>query len=796
MLNPRLIYRNLLKIKGHALLNIAGLGISLACSFAMIIWIKNELGYDRQLPDADRIFRLTFETNNSGNRIHFARCNEEWVMKFPGYFPQIEQLVRLYPYRHTAIKAAESKFYSDRVFATDSNFFKVFNIRMVTGNPENALNGPFSAVISQSLARRCFGNADPVGKVFTMSGEYDTKMTPYTVKGVMIDSPASSHIHFDIITSFEKPGEMPEWAYIYLLLQPNTKPDQILKQFPEFLRENSMDSEQGKYEPFLQNIADIHLHSDKDREVEPNGSIAVVYMFILISIILLTISWTNYYNLNRARMLTLQKQVNLQLILGSNNKMLILQSLTESAIITLAAFAAAGFMLDIVSGYFNNLQGIKLLQNSISDLAAVRAWVLVIFLITILAGCLPMIGYLRKGKRALIQFREVKGSSKSKIHSYDILLTGQFILSILLMVSAITINRQNNHMLSLSFRDKGSDVLVFKRQNWEIRFKYETFRTRALQNPLVKAVTASIEEPSGETLDALQVESGEIGKGIDNTRLFVLAVEDNFLDFFGIPLIAGRNFSHYDPSRKGEDYILNGTAVKKLGWKPDEAIGKPFRIKFDVPDIFYGGTVTGVVKDFNFNTARQEIKPYVLFQKPIFYLCFLVKIDQSKRNEAVSYLKKIWEEVLPDYPFQYEFLGDTYRTAYNREIQEGQLTGIFSVLAVIIICLGILNITSLLVVRKTKEIGIHKVNGARQRDILSSLNLNVIKCFLVAFVIACPAGWYIMNKWLEGFVYRISISWWIFAAAGLAVFTVTVLTVSLQSLKAVRRNPVEALRYE
>lgn len=796
MLNHKLIYRNLVRIKGHVLMNIAGLGTSLACSFVMITWIKNELSYDKHLPNAARIFRLTFETNNSGNRIHFARCNEEWIMKFTGFFPQIEQLVRIYPYRHTAVKASENRFYSDRVFATDSNFFKVFNIRLFSGDPEKALNEPFSAVISLSLARKCFGNSDPVGRIFTMSGEYDTKMTPYTIRGVMNDPPASSHIHFDIITSFEKPGEMPEWAYVYLLLKPNTSPDQILNQFPGFLKQNEKEPEQGKYTPFLQNIRDIHLHSNKDREVEPNGSITGVYLFILITIILLIISWSNHYNLNRARMLSLQKQINIQLISGSNSRILILQSILESLIVTIVSFAAACFLLDVISGYSGSLPGIELLQNGVTALANIWYLVIGILFITILAGSLPVIRNIRKVNKPLLQFREIRGREKNRISFYHILLTGQFTLSIFLMTAALTINGQNRHMISLGLGNMNSDILVFKKQNWEVRFKYDLFRKRALESPIVKEVSAAMEEPSGETLDALQVESGEIGKGNDETRLFVLSVEDNFLDFFQIPLIAGKNFSRFNPERKGEDYILNETAVKRLGWTPQEAIGRPFRIKFDVPDIFYGGTVTGVVKDFNFNTARQEIKPYVLFQKPIFYLCFLIKVDSVRKNEAIYYLKKIWEEELPDYPFQYEFIKDTYRTAYARDLSQGRIISLFSILAIVIICSGLLSVTSLLVEQRTREIGIRKVNGARLKEILILLNTDFIRCFAIAFLIGCPAALYLMNLWLQNFVYRIHLNWWILILPGLTLLILTILTVSLQCWHAAKKNPVEVLRYE
>ena len=236
--------------------------------------------------------------------------------------------------------------------------------------------------------------------------------------------------------------------------------------------------------------------------------------------------------------------------------------------------------------------------------------------------------------------------------------------------------------------------------------------------------------------------------------------------------------------------------LKYLGWNPREAIGRPLKIRFDSPDIFYGGTVIGVVKDFNFNTLNKEIKPYVLFQKPIFYICFLVQVDSVRKEEAIMSLKKIWEEEYPDYPFQYEFINDLYKSAYSKELAQAKLTAFFSILAIIIICIGLFSVTSLLVARRTKEIGIRKVNGSSVFNLLSMLNSDFIKWFFIAFIVACPVAWYAMYNWLQNFVYRTEIKWWVFAVSGIVILAVTLMTVSLQSWRAATRNPVEALRYE
>jgi len=796
MINRKIIFRNLTRIKSYTILNITGLAIALTCVIAVAVWIARELSYDRELPDANRIYRLTFETSFSGSHLHFARCYEKWIWQMPSEFPQIEEMVRLRPLRHTAIKAGENRFYTDRVFATDSNFFKVFNISMDYGDPEKALIRPHTAVISESTANKCFGKINPVGHTIMLSGEYDTKMVPYTVSGVMKDSPTASHIHFDILTSFENPSESPDWAYVYILLKKGTRSADIMNGFPAFIKKVIPEEDQDKYKPFLQKITDIHLYSHKDREAEPNGSITSVYLFILIALIILLVSWVNNFNLNRARLYNLQKQIYVQKITGSGSVSIILQAMAEAGVNVLISFAAAVLILNISLNPVRTIFNANLLPGGISDITAVWPVIAIVLLISAVAGSLPVILYVISRYGSLNSFRLMPERTKAGLSSYGILMTIQFCLAIALIITTVTINRQNSFMLSHSLNDSKYDILAFKKQNWEIRGKYREFREKALRDPFVVSVSASMEEPSGETVDALPVESSGFIKDDDSKKLFVLSVEDNFLHFFNIPLVAGRDFSPYNPERKGEDYILNESAVRELGWTPEEAIGKPFKIKFDVPDIFYGGTVVGVVRDFNYNTDRHKIKPYVLFQKPIFYLCFLVKTDAGHRSEALSHLQAIWNEVLPDYPFSYELIGDMYETAYSSEISQGKLSGFFSVLAVIIICLGLISVMSVLVAKRTKEIGIRKVNGAGTGEILVLLNSGLIRWLLIASFAGGTLAWIIINRWLQNFVYRTSINIWLFILPFLLVSVIALLTVSLQSIMAASKNPVDALRYE
>ena len=795
-INFKLITRSLNKGKSQTALNIIGLAIGFACTLAIIVWVRNELSYDKHLPDADRIYRLTFETNLNGTRLHFARCWESFISRMPEEFPQIEELVRLAPYRHTALKVDENKFYSDRVFATDSNFFKVFALNLIYGDNEKALKRPFSAVISLSLAQKCFGKNNPIGKTILISGEYYDKMPAFTITGVMKDSPVNSHVHFDILTSFEKPEEDPGWAYIYLLIRKGSYKEDIIKGIPPFIKKLSGANVKMEFKPFLQKITDIHLFSDKDREIEQNGSITSVYLFIVIALVLLTVSWINYYNLNKARILGLQKPVHIQLLMGSDKWLLIAQSLLESTLNVLLALILTGFILDLISQLAGTWFGYQILKAGFSDIVKVWPYIAAIIVISVFSGSLPLILYILPNRKSISGFKKISHASSRMFSSYGLLMILQFSLSIVLMIATITIYNQKKLILSNSLGKQTSDIMVFKRQNWEIRTKYNSLRTRALQDPLIKGFTASMEEPSGETLDAFGVESSAIDETHKDKQLYVLPVEDNFLAFFDIPLVTGRNFSPYNPDRKGEDYILNEAALKELNWTAEEAIGRPLKIKFDSPGIFYGGTVVGDVRDLNITSMKQEIKPYVLFQKPIFYLCFLVQVDSVRKQEAISNLKNIWDQELPNYPFQYEILNDLYNSTYKKEFTQSKLTALFSLLAVIIICLGLYSVTSMLIVQRTKEIGIRKVTGARVANVILMLNHNFIIWFATAFLISCPVSWYAMHLWLQNFAYKTEMKWWVFVSAGAIVMIVSLATVSFQTWRAATKNPVEALRYE
>jgi putative ABC transport system permease protein len=297
-------------------------------------------------------------------------------------------------------------------------------------------------------------------------------------------------------------------------------------------------------------------------------------------------------------------------------------------------------------------------------------------------------------------------------------------------------------------------------------------------------------------MDAMAFETQGIKAENKDKMLWVYAMDDNFFKFFKVPLIAGNDFHRFNEDSKREDYILNETAVRSLGWTPDEAIGKPFKLKFNWGDVFLGGQIVGVVKDFNLNTLHHEIKPFVFFRKSIWFWNLLIKIDEQNRQSAMEHISKTWDQIAIDYPLEYQYNKDIFFQAYKKEIVQSRLTNFFSLLAIIISCMGLFAISSILILQRTKEIGIRKVNGASSFTVMLMLLKDFALLVFISFVIACPVGYYAISKWLQGFAYHINLGWWIFACSGTAALLIACLTVCWQSWQVARKNPVEALRYE
>ena len=796
-------FRNFLRNKFYHFISISGLAIAIASLFFILIWVNFELSFDRFHPNAKRIYRFTIEVNRGDYFSHWARITEPNLLQLPDYFPEIENMIRLQHMRNARVKIDENKFFCNKFFSTDSSFFNVFGYKLIIGDPEKVLTNPKSLVISRSLAHKYFGNTNPVGKEIYTGHQFDTVQHMYTVTGIMEDFPQNSHFHIEILGSFDDPKKDVGWAYYYLLLKEKAEANKIIQNYHKFLSQFVEQEYVSEFTAYLQPIPDIHLHSDKSREIEQNEKILYVYIFGIVGLALLVIAFINYTNFQVAALNKKLSFIYLNRIVGARiphiASFIGFENFFNQLIAIFVGILITFFGVPVFNRYF----GYDLRLNDSFNWLQVLALSLIIIAIGVLVGVFPVFLLRIKEKiyaltgRVFYQsgYKLFPVGKEFSIRKSLIIL--QFFGSIVLIIFTIIIFQQVNYMLNSGVGGGQNNILVMKKLPRQVVDKYNIFKKELLSNPLIEEVTASMEEPSYETMDGMRFEMNGLDESLKEQILHVLPVDYNYFDFFNIPLIAGSDFQEYKRDDEQEQFIINESTVRFLGFKsPEEVIDKPFKLIFHLPGILNGGKIVGVSKDFHSYTMTKEIKPMVMFQKPIWFWCFLIKIDEKNYSDALDYVKNTWDSLYPEYPFAYNFVDDLYFNLYKREIILARVLSILSVLTIIIACLGLVGLIMYFTEMRTKEMGIRRINGATVLDIIFLYNSQFIIWIFIAFLLATPISLYLIHRWLNNFAYKVDIDWWIFIAVLLATIFIVLFTISYQSIKAAFRNPVESIRYE
>lgn len=787
----RLTFRNLIKNWPYHLISITGLTLAMICSFFILVWVNYELSFDRFHPYAHRLYRLTFEYDSKVHQSHFARTYEKWVMQIPGYFPEVEQMIRMQPLRQARIKIKDNKFYNSRSFCADSAFFNVFGFELIRGNPDKVLSEPRSIVLAENVVRKYFGDEDPIGKEIFSGHQFDTIMNMYTVTGIMKDFPSNSHVHIDILGSLDDPKQDVGWAYIYILLHEGNDPGEMLAKFPDFLKQFMNEEQVTWWTPDLQPVQDIHLYSNKDREIEQNGKADNVYIFIVVAVLLIIVALINYANIQQAEFNKKLDFISLNRIFGARIRDVSKFNEFESAIHNLISLIIAVIILLLGLPLFNRIFGYQINLHGILIWLQIISLGILLLTMGIFAGSYPVL--ILRTKEKLYSLIPVK----KKITRTKLMILLQFLASVILIMSTLLIYLQLDFMRQSGIGSRQKDILVMKNLPFPVLENYMIFKNELLSSPLIKEVSASMQEPGTEVLDAMQFEMSGMDESMKGDLISVFPVDHTFLDFYDIPLIAGKNFPDYGGMEANEYYIINESALKKLGLdSPEEALGRSFKLIFQWPEIFKGGQIIGVSKDFHFYSMTKPIKPMVMFQKHIWFWCFLIHVDENNFSDAVDYLNTTWKKIYPDYPIEYQPIDDLYNVIYRTEIIEARVLAIFALLTIMISCLGLVGLVLYSTEIRTKEIGIRKVNGAGVFRILLLLNGEIIIWIGLALLIGIPFSLYIISKWLQDYVYRIDIHWWIFAIAGLVIIILSLLSTSLQTWRAAAKNPSDSLRYE
>lgn len=788
--------RNLGKNKGFSFINIAGLAVGMACCLLILLYIQDELSYDRYHENADRIYRATREWFNSDGTtsLHLGMVAPPFKDLLVTDFGEIEEAVRLLAIGGMVVSFGDKSFREDRFFFAEQNVFKIFSFPMIAGNPETALRDPGTVVITRSFARKYFGDGDPMGNVLDLDvlGIKASLM----VTGVTEDVPENAHFHYDMLGSFktyEAIGtDLDSFGSnnyaTYLLMPEGYDIRKLQAAMPEFIDRHMGQDMHTRTMLHFQMVTDIHLHSHLDSELEPNSDIKYIYIFGAIAFFVLLIACINFMNLATARSAGRAREVGLRKVIGAARSQLISQFLGETVLIAVLALAAAIILVLLALPWFRDFTGKSLALTAGNSLFIIGSMVGITLFVGFIAGSYPAL-YLSSFRPALV-LRGMLGAGGRSTRFRTVLVVMQFAVSIALIVCMSIVYEQLDYVRNKRLGFDEERIVMIRGTDEMIR-RHDAIRDRLMAHPVVVNVAASKRVPSGRLLDSSGSRIFREGTAESvEFRIAFIPVAFDFFSTYRMEIAAGRDFSREFPSDSTHAFILNETAVRGIGWTPEEAVNQEFG---------YGnrrGTIIGVVKDFHFESMHQPISPIVFFIRESNINTFSIRLAPRDIPGALAFLEGVWREYMPKYPFEYAFIDERFDRQYRAEEKLGRLFGYFSVLAVVIACLGLFGLASYTAERRRKEIGVRKVLGASVSSIVRLLAFEFGRLVLIANIIAWPVAYFAMERWLRDFAYRTDIGLTSFVAAAAAALVIALATVSFQAVKAAVADPVDAIKFE
>jgi predicted permease len=770
----KIALRNFIRQKGYTFINVAGLAIGIACCIMIMLWVQDELSYDRFHEHAEDLYAATFSNGSTVTPTALSDFLKE-------EYPEVIHTSRYVGIGRNLLRYKDKDIYQEGGVIVDPDFLKMFTIPFLKGNPETALNDPHSILLSEEVALKLFGTSDPIGQILTYNINLDMKVT-----GVFEDYPPNSHMRFlymipvDFAMKYNKNFNTWEVNNIrtYVQLRKNTPAKSVdekiiyivKKHRPQELRPLS-----------LQPITRMHLNPFN----HSGGTLVYVYVFSTMAFFILLIACINFINLTTARSSNRAKEVGIRKTVGAYRSHLIRQFFGESLILTLIASGLAMGLVFLLLPMFNNMTGKIFTWELLIKETIVLGIFGIIFLTAITAGGYPSL--------MLSRFQTVKvlkgglPTGKKGVLLRKVLVVLQFSLSVLLILAALMIFRQVHFLRE---RDVGFDRenIVFFGIGTRFRQNIDTLKTELLSNPGILNVTLTDIAPYRWMSNAGIGDVHWEGKTNQEVKMVMTSVDYDYLETFGLKMAQGRFFSREYSTDASDAYVINQAAARAM--EMDDPIGKELRV-WDLSK-----RIVGVVEDYHFESLRKEIIPMAMRIDPNACYQACVRISPHRIPDTLAFLENKWKEIYPEYPFEYRFLDDTIQSQYRSEQAIGKIVTVFTVLALFISCLGIFGLSSYTAEQRTKEIGIRKVLGATVSSIIKHISREFVILVIIANVIIWPLAYIIMNRWLQSFAYRISIGWWTFVLTGIAVLVISLLTASWQIIRAATANPVDSLRYE
>lgn len=787
-----LAFRNLVKDKFYSLINILGLTIGVTCGMLLLLYVTDELSYDRYHENASRIYRIVSYIREPDKINKWVSTQPPLVKTLKQDYPFVENYVRFFPNGRVLFKHGEKQFYQTDIYAADSTAFDVFSHKFIEGNPKTALAQPGSVVLTKKVAERFFGNANALGQILRTD---DT--TSYKVTAVIEDVPKNSHFTFNALLSLNQNERKADgWGgfYInsYLLLSKNADLKKLEAGFPQLYEKymSSIFKRMGIHITYqMQPLTSIHLHSKFDGE--SNGDIGYVYTFSAVAFFMLLIASINYMNLATAQSARRAKEVGLRKVMGSLKGALVAQFLTESVLITMVSLFTSLILVALLLPFFNNVSGKEISYLELLSPKFIIIGLSIVIFTGLISGSYPAF-YLSAFEPAQV----LKGTFKARGGGFfrKALVVSQFSISLIMLICTWIVYQQLNYMRNKDMGYNRDQVLTVDYQGDMPKDKYNAFHKMLIDNPNIQSVASAsspVSNIGGRVIFTVESSTGMKEMGFKPT-----AIDHDYVKTMGMTLLQGRDFSEDFPADTANGVLINEAVVKRMNWQ--NPIGKKIilgSIPADGKNPPPTAQVVGVVKDFHQQSLYNPIEPLIMLYRkanPVVH----IKIKTENTKATLAHIERSWAQLYPDRLFEYRFLDQDFESAYRGDQLRGQIFTTFSTLTILIACLGLFGLATFTTEQRVKEIGVRKVLGGSATSVVLLLSKDFTRLVLFSFPIAIPIAWYSMYKWLQSFPYKTSIEVWVFVAACSLTLVICWLTVLYQSLKAALANPVKSLRSE
>jgi putative ABC transport system permease protein len=790
----KIAIRNIIRARLFSLINIIGLAIGMAGSLMIMTYVAGELNFESFHKNKDRIYRVATDFGQESSKMPFASTIPALGPALVEHVPEVENAVRFEWDSGSRIEYGDKSFRERNFFFVDESVFDVFSFELIRGSKSEALAAPYSVVISEAVAVKYFGDADPIGKSIIYNDEHPLKIT-----GLIKNIPPNTHLKCDFLVSwstlgalgreYEQPWNQVMSTYTYLLLKKNADQSRLLNKMKMLVQENAGEFMANILTFKLQPLSKIHMNADAIVDYGPKGNMTYVYVFGSVAILLLLIACFNFINLSTARYRKRMKEVGTRKVLGATRMQLVRQFLAESVCTTLIAVIISLLIFELCYPHLNSFlkTGTEISRYNIRYLYVFLP--MIVIAVGFLAGSYP--AFFLSRYKPVDTFRDKSSPTGGQSILRKIMVIAQFTAAVILIIITVAIYKQIHFMKNtdLGFNKENVVLLNCPRGGPDDDGNYAVLKEQFLQHPGVLSVSATYTVPgigSKETRSFERVDADISG------QITTIAVDQGFLETLGVELLDGRDFSRDISADIGSAVIINEQAVKALEF--EDPIGRNLMLSMNTG--LEEVTIIGVIGDFHITSLRERIEPLILYVNPGYYNLIAVRLDQNNSAAAFAHLERTWQSVVPDLPFDFGYLDNSYDGMYAREGKIGMFLVISSLLAIFVTLLGLFGLAAFMSEQRQKEISIRRVFGASIPEVFVLLVRQYTIWMLTAMVIAWPLAFYAGNRWLEGFAYRTNLSWYIFILAGAFAMLVAILTIGLQITKTLISNPADTLRHE